>query len=75
MSYCRFSDGDVYLYASVDGDWECCMCWLTGDLVVSLKTLEEVKEHLEAHVAAGHNVPSYALERVNQELEEQEAKP
>lgn len=28
MSYCRFSDGDVYLYAHVDGGYECCACAL-----------------------------------------------
>jgi len=26
MSYCRFSDGDVYLYAHVGGGFECCAC-------------------------------------------------
>lgn len=26
MSYCRFSDGDVYLYAHVGGGFECCGC-------------------------------------------------
>lgn len=28
MSYCRFSDGDVYLYFDVGGYICCCACWL-----------------------------------------------
>ena len=28
MSYCRFSEGDVYMYASVNGGIECCACSL-----------------------------------------------
>jgi hypothetical protein len=28
VSYCRFSDGDVYLYAHVGGGFECCACRL-----------------------------------------------
>ena len=30
MSYCRFSEGDVYLYPHVGGGFECCGCSLTG---------------------------------------------
>ena len=30
MSYCRFSDGDVYLYAHVGGGFECCGCSVSG---------------------------------------------
>ena len=29
MSYCRFSDGDVYLYASTQGGIRCCWCSLS----------------------------------------------
>ncbi len=28
MAYCRFSDGDVYLFGSCDGGYECCACRL-----------------------------------------------
>lgn len=28
MSYCRFSEGDVYMYASSEGGIECCACRL-----------------------------------------------
>lgn len=33
MSYCRFGEGDVYLYASVLGGLECCACWLAPTVV------------------------------------------
>ena len=73
MSYCRFSEGDIYLYASTAGGWECCGCCLQDGLrFVHLDSLEEVKAHLEAHIAAGHDVPERALRRVSRELEEQQ---
>ena len=30
MSYCRFSEGDIYLYESVDGGITCCACRLAA---------------------------------------------
>ncbi len=32
MSYCRFIEGDVYMYASVHGGIECCACSLAGKI-------------------------------------------
>ena len=77
MSYCRFSEeSNVYLYPHVDGGHHCCGCYLqrhTGEFVM-LDTLEEVKAHLETHVAAGHRVPQHAFNRVERELaQEREA--
>jgi hypothetical protein len=43
VSYCRFSDGDVYLYAHVGGGFECCGC-SKGPLVKSVFT-EGYKDH------------------------------
>jgi len=37
MSYCRFSDGDVYMYPSTNGGIECCACRL-ADKVPSIFT-------------------------------------
>lgn len=28
MSYCRFAEGDVYLFQSGDNTWDCCCCSL-----------------------------------------------
>lgn len=43
MSYCRFSSGDVYLYAHVGGGFECCACRL-ADLVKTIFT-EGCEDH------------------------------
>lgn len=32
MSYCRFIEGDVYMYASVYGGIECCACGLANKI-------------------------------------------
>ena len=34
MSYCRFSDGDVYMFEHVGGGIECCGCRLVEDRYV-----------------------------------------
>lgn len=26
LSYCRFSDADIYLFQHAQGGWECCAC-------------------------------------------------
>lgn len=84
MSYCRPSNGDVYLYADVDGGWTCCACGLPpllnwydptqGGLQfppsVRLSTIGEVVAHLEKHRTAGHQFPDSALERARNEAAE-----
>lgn len=30
MSYCRFSNGDIYMYLHYLGDIKCCSCQLTN---------------------------------------------
>lgn len=103
MSYCRFSDGDVYAYPHVDGGFECCACRLAplvksiftegctdhplfGDIEKCDKcngngceecmlpgnqrfhTRSEMIAHLQEHIEADHNVPSYAIEILKEEL-------
>ena len=79
MSYCRFSDGDVYLYPDVQGGWTCCACRLnpadTSDVYAfspdtRMFTAGEVRAHLQAHVDAGDDVPDYAIARINAEIAE-----
>lgn len=60
MSYARFSDGDVYVYADVGGYVACCGCWL-GDKW-DFHSPAEIVAHLQEHVAAGHNVHDYLLD-------------
>jgi len=72
MAYCRFGpDSDVYLYMSADGCFCCCGCGLIGpglkhNFVAS--THREILDHLEQHLAAGHNVPAEAIEELKQEV-------
>jgi hypothetical protein len=72
VSYCRFHratypgvpDSDVYVFHSVHGHWECCMCRLcdegAGDHCAD--SPGQMVEHLLEHRRAGHSVPEYALE-------------
>lgn len=73
MSYCRFGEGDVYVFpSSLDRDnglIDCCACILQktpdqvfGDNVVLPPA--EMIEHLKAHRAAGHNVPDFVFEAI-----------
>ena len=102
MSYCRFSDGDVYMYADVGGGITCCACRLAplvptifkngevdhplfGKIApcgcsetccpkcgmhdsLNFKTEDEALSHLREHAAAGHDVPDYAIERLQEEI-------
>ena len=77
MSYCRFSDGDVYLFPDIRGGWTCCACRLnpadTSGLYAFLPdtkvfTVGEVRAHLQAHVDAGHDVPDYAITEIDTEI-------
>lgn len=42
MSYCRFSDGDVYMYPNIYGGIECCSCTLAEKIKTVFTT--ELKE-------------------------------
>ena len=79
MSYCRWSEGDVYLYpCRVRNEPEqivCCECQLRtvaddgwrGD--VYLPTRSAALAHIEEHLAAGHQVPADAVSRLRDEIE------
>ena len=69
MSYCRFSEGDVYLIAHANGRWSCYLCKMEdGQRIVTLNTLGEVQDHLQAHRDAGHKVPERAFALVREEI-------
>ncbi len=85
MSYSRWSEGEVYVFATPDGTIICMMCHLMGfktvttgplegldfpeDFVASTRT--EMLEHLKVHKRKGHRVPGRAIERLEQEIEEE----
>ncbi len=73
MSYCRFSEGDVYMYPHVDGGIRCCGCLLNepnDDHDPHFDHPEHALEHLYAHERSGHKVPSRAYNRLREEVEE-----
>jgi hypothetical protein len=80
MAYARMAeDSDVYLISDVEADW-LCVCCRIAEMVptvipghewyddTELKTLDEVKAHMEAHLKVGHKVPDYCLERIAEEI-------
>ena len=71
MSYCRMSpDCDVYLFPG-ESAWICQGCRLPGTaLEVELASLVEARNHLLEHRKAGHKVPQYAFDRLDEEIRE-----
>jgi len=67
MSYCRFSDGDVYMYPSGKGIIECCACRLPGGDFRLFSTKQDALDHLMWHKRAGHKVPQHAIDRLKRE--------
>ena len=60
MSYCRFGEGDVYVFMNVAGWLECCACSLakTEDSVFfKAKSTQQMVDHLEKHIDDGDQVP------------------
>lgn len=112
MSYCRFSSGDVYMFAHINGGIECCSCglapliptiWTKGTKALpegdgrrklfgetgphedcngegckgcmmhdslSFPSRTEAIDHLIDHMKHGHEVPLYAVTRLQEEIEE-----
>jgi hypothetical protein len=64
MSYCRFADGDVYMFPSCDGGIECCYCTLNDRRNVTFDSKEDAIGHLQQHRLAGDDVPEWAEEEV-----------
>lgn len=62
MSYARKSYCDVYVFLSVGGHLECCMCDLPGPSTFTAATTDAMVAHLDAHRAAGHDVPEDTYE-------------
>jgi len=63
VSYARFSeDSDVYVYRDFGGLYRCAWCALGDDW--SHKNTDATLAHLQEHIAAGHDVPDYCIERL-----------
>jgi hypothetical protein len=69
MSYCRWSEGDVYAFGDCEGQYTCCCCLFeTGLRSKQVKTLFGLLLHLLRHKFAGHYVPSRAFEMIWDEI-------
>lgn len=62
MSYCRFSEADVYVFMHTHKFLECCGCSL-GDQWDFHSTADMVA-HLREHIAAGHDVPAWVIPQI-----------
>ena len=90
MSYCRFGEGDVYIFLSVIGKLECCGCFLqktewieTYNSIIggylkpvppiiqtNFQTTQELLDHLDLHLKAGHHVPLDCISELKEDQEE-----
>lgn len=69
MSYCRFSDGDVYIYHHVNGFLECCGCKLAGYKgCFTTKSRERMLQHIQMHKRVNHKVGRGAQSRLKREI-------
>lgn len=73
MSYCRFSDSDIYLFHDDSGHIRCCGCSAVGGMFSSepdpvFVTRTDAIEHINKHINDGDNVPSYAVATLNEEI-------
>jgi hypothetical protein len=77
MSYCRWGDGDLYIYEDVHGGLTCCACKLLNPGKPALDadatsfhcpTRSALIAHVEEHLAAGHDVQKYVAEYLRGEI-------
>ena len=74
MSYCRWSEGDLYVVSS---DPLACLCCPfldldeNGDKQDFKGTKVEMLAHLKEHREAGHAFPNWAMDRLEAEIEEE----
>lgn len=71
MSYARWArnGSDVYVFAHIDGQIQCCGCPLLDDRSFDAWSTEAMVDHLAEHVGAGHTVPDRLVERLREDDE------
>lgn len=68
MSYCRFGEGDVYVFHTAGSPGlECCACILSPHSR-RFVTRSEMVEHLREHESAGHSVPGDVIPNLEAEI-------
>lgn len=76
MSFCRWSEGDLYIYDDVRGFFNCMHCPLNKPGDDGLRddthcdTPQELLKHVKEHQKAGHKAPySSILRRIQEEIQ------
>lgn len=68
MSYARFGPhSDVYVFLHVNDSLTCCGCSAAEGGHFWCDTADQMIEHLRLHEAAGHKVPAYTIEALEEE--------
>jgi len=64
MSYCRFLEGDVYVFMHVGGFLTCCACSLSEEDWGSFDahSTQQMVDHLNKHVARENYVPQHVFD-------------
>ncbi len=72
MSYCRWGNGDLYIYADVQGGLTCSGCRLLHGAGrwrdFHCTTRSEMLRHIESHRLAGHRVLEEVIARLRAEI-------
>jgi hypothetical protein len=72
MAYSRFYDSDIYIYPHVSGHIECQACFLNEptdeyslfSVSEHITNDDQLRDHLEEHARAGHNMPENLLQDI-----------
>jgi len=71
MAYCRWGDGDLYIFHHADGYLICMSCSLIGENQYrdfTCKTRTQMLAHIAEHAHAKHNVNLHAIDRLIKEI-------
>jgi hypothetical protein len=77
MAYTRFLDSDIYIYPHTRGYIECAACWLNEKkdeyslfvASVQITNDDQLREHLDLHAKAGHDMPDNLLQEILQDAD------
>ena len=69
MSYCRFDEGDLYIYPSGANSIICTGCG-AGDKDFVTTSHSKMLEHIIQHLKKGASVPIYAAQRLFREMDD-----
>ena len=75
MAYSRFTNSDIYIYPHTSGHIECAACFLNVPKdeyslfasSVQITNDDQLREHLELHAKARHNMPDNLLQDILQD--------